>query len=903
MKVTPMMRQFLDAKEEYPDCVLFFRMGDFYETFLDDAVLASRELGVTLTARDKKSNGEPIPMAGVPHHAAAGYIRRLVEKGFSVAICEQLENPAEAKGIVKRGVVRVVTPGTLLDEESLDAKSNHYLVSVAVSGASADVTALAAVDASTGELRVCELQSVAEVLVELRRLAPRELLCAEGQSGGLEPLAQAADLRLTQRPDSALSLKRVVATAEKSPLAVGRNGLRVAALGTSELRSLLAPLADHHLRDRPAVESALALIFEHLIGTQGGVPRTIAPPQVYRSSDYVVLDSASAANLEIFETLMGGRKKGSLIQVIDRTVTAAGGRRLRTWLSYPLVDPEAIRARQGAVSELTASVKSRAALRELLADCYDIHRLCGKLTSGQGNARDLTTLGQTLVRVPKVKDALGVLLDPKLVELRGALDACEDLAAMVTAAIVEDPPVTLTDGGLIREGYSDELDQVIERTKNSKRWLLEFEARQREETGISSIKVKHNKVFGYYIEVTRSNLDSVPEHYIRKQTLANAERYFTPELKEEEEAILSAAEIRGKLEYELFEAVRRSVIDELNRLRATAEILAELDALVGLAELSHSRGYVCPEIRAESGIEIRAGRHPVVETMLDGERFVPNDISLTPEARLQLITGPNMAGKSTVIRQVALITLLAQIGSHVPARSAIIGVVDQIFSRVGASDNLARGQSTFMVEMSETAHILANATERSLVILDEIGRGTATFDGLSIAWAVAEHLHDDLRALTLFATHYHELTTLTESRDGVRNLNVAAKEWNDDIIFLHTLLEGSANRSYGIQVARLAGVPAPVVARAREVLATLDADTVEEAETDGAHGRTALRADTRARGPQLGLFSPAAQPDAVVPKVVRDLSELPLDAMSPIEALNTLYALRRRARKLSRNQD
>ena len=903
MKVTPMMRQFLDAKEEYPECVLFFRMGDFYETFLADAELAARELGVTLTARDKGSNGEPIPMAGVPHHAAAGYIRRLVEKGYSVAICEQLESPAEAKGIVRRGVVRVVTPGTLLDEESLDAKSNHHLVSLAVSGVSADVTALAAVDVSTGELRVCELQSVAEVLVELRRLAPRELICAEGQAAGLEPLIQAAELHATLRSDSALSLKKVVASAEKSPLAVGRTGVKVAALGTSELRALVAPLKDHHLRDRRAVESALALIFEHLIGTQGGVPRTIAAPLVYRSSDYVVLDSASAANLEIFETLMGGRKKGSLIQVIDRTVTAAGGRRLRTWLSYPLVDPDAIRRRQGAVSELTASVKSRAALRELLADCYDIHRLCGKLTSGQGNARDLTALGRTLVSLPKVRAALGQLSEPKLAQLRDDMDECEDLAAMITAAIVDEPPVTLTEGGLIREGYSDELDKVIERTKNSKRWLLEFEARQRADTGISSLKVKHNKVFGYYIEVTRANLDAVPDHYIRKQTLANAERYFTPELKEEEELILSAAETRGRLEYELFEAVRSSVIDELNRLRGAAELLAELDALVGLAELSHSRGYVCPEVRAEPGVEIRAGRHPVVETMLEGERFVPNDISLNPDARLQLITGPNMSGKSTVIRQVALITLLAQIGSHVPARSATIGVVDQIFSRVGASDNLARGQSTFMVEMSETAHILANATDRSLVILDEIGRGTATFDGLSIAWAVAEHLHDELKALTLFATHYHELTTLSESREGVRNLNVAAKEWNDDIIFLHTLLEGPANRSYGIQVARLAGVPAPVVARAREVLATLDGDAAEETEADGPSPRTALRTENGVSGPQLGLFAGKVETQAVVPKVVRDLGALPLDAMSPIEALNTLYSLRRRARKLSRKQD
>lgn len=901
MKVTPMMRQFLDAKEEYPDCILFFRMGDFYETFYEDAELAARELGVTLTARDKSSAGDPIPMAGVPHHAAAGYVRRLVEKGYSVAICEQLELPAEAKGIVRRGVTRVVTPGTLLDEESLDAKSNHHLVSIAVSGHSADVTALAAVDVSTGELRVCELQSVPEVLVELRRLAPRELLCADTQAEGLSALVASTDVHLTVRPEAALSLKRVIASAEKSPLAVGLGGAKVAVLGTSELKQLVKPLAESHLRDRPAIESALALIFERLISTQGGVPRTIAPPLVYRSADYVVLDSASAANLEIFETLMGGRKRGSLMHVIDRTVTAAGGRRLRTWLSYPLVDPSAIRRRQAAVSELASGLQLRARVRELLEEVYDIHRLCGKLTSGQGNARDLATLGSTLVRIPDVKRSLDGVAGERLAELRDSLDDCADLSAMITAAIVEEPPVTLTEGGIIRQGYSDELDELIERTQNSKRWLLEFEAAQREATGIGSLKVKHNKVFGYYIEVTRANLDLVPDDYIRKQTLANAERYFTPELKEEEELILSAAERRGKLEYELFETVRRAIIDEISRLRGAAELLAELDALAGLAELGHSRGYVCPEIRDNPGLEIVGGRHPVVETMLDGERFVPNDVSLDPESRLQLITGPNMSGKSTVIRQVALITLLAQIGSHVPAKSASIGVVDQIFSRVGASDNLAKGQSTFMVEMSETAHILANATDRSLVILDEIGRGTATFDGLSIAWAVAEYLHDELGSLTLFATHYHELTSLSESRDGVRNLNVAAKEWNEDIIFLHTLLDGPANRSYGIQVARLAGVPSSVVTRAREVLATLDAEQAEAATPAGPVSRTALRDGAREEQ-QLGLFASAATLAPEVPKVVRDIAELPLDAMSPIEALNTLYSLRQRAKKLSRRK-
>ncbi len=902
-KHTPMMQQFLTAKELHPECLLFFRMGDFYETFFDDAVTASRELDLTLTAREKKS-GNPVPMAGVPHHAAAGYIRRLVEKGYHVAICDQLESPKNAKGIVRRGVTRVITPGVTLDAESLDAKQNNYLATLAVSKPkSADIIALVLTDVSTGEVRVCEVASMADLTVELLRAKPAEIVLGEPHAAVLRPLVEGLQIHITERPERALSMARVVESAQRRTLDVAESGQTLVTLSSAEVEQRFRSLDAHQLRDRTAVESALALMFDYVMATQGGVPRSIDEPQLYRTKDFLVLDPASAANLEIFETLMGGRKRGSLFNVIDRTVTSAGGRRLRTWLAYPLTSPGAIMYRQNAVTELVRHLETRERLRAVLGDCHDIQRISAKLTAGQGNARDLVTLGATLRRIPELHRLLDLLNDPALASVRKSLDACEDLSAMVDAAIVDDPPMALTDGGLIRKGYSAELDELIVLTTNAKAWLLAFEAEERSKTGITSLKVKHNNVFGYYIEVTKANLELVPEdRYVRKQTLVNAERYYTAELKEKEEAILSASDRRSDVEYALFEEVRSAVIAELARLRGTAEQLAELDALAGLAELAHRNQYTAPEVVDEVGIDIRGGRHPVVETMVEGGRFVPNDVLTQPDRRMLIITGPNMAGKSTVIRQVALIALLAQIGAHVPATSARIGVVDQIFSRVGASDNLARGQSTFMVEMTETAHILTNATDRSLVILDEIGRGTSTYDGLSIAWAVAEFLHDNAQSQTLFATHYHELTELARVQPSIVNMNIAAKEWNDDIIFLHTLVDGPANRSYGIQVARLAGVPADVVARAREVLGMLEQAGYEDDEP-------ALAKSTKQNGPrvrktpQLNLFSAEANADPTsqsLPRVVRELAEMSLDSLTPIEALNVLYAMKKQAEKLAK---
>ncbi len=892
-----MLQQYLAAKEAHPDCIVLFRMGDFYEVFFEDAQTVASELELTLTARGK-DRGEPIPMAGVPHHAAEGYIRRLVQRGYHVAICDQLEDPSASKGIVRRGVVRVITPGVHLDDVALEAGANNFLAAVAVSSVrSADVTAIATVDISTGELRVTEVTSVDALATELRRLAPAELVVAGSQTALFGSVLDAVDVPIARRPDHALELKRVTASLEQHALAVDTRGQATMSLSTYDVRERLAVLDEHAFRDRPAIEAALALALDYVRTTHGSIPATLDPPTVYRTDDFVVLDPASTANLEIFETLMGGRRKGSLFSVIDETVTAPGARRLRTWLTYPLTDRARIEHRQRAVTSLVARLAVRQRIREALRATADVQRVSTRLAAGQGSARDLVTLSTTLARVPDITAQLAELDETDaLATIQASLDPCDDVRALIDAAVVDDPPIALNEGGIIRRGYDAELDELIELTTDGKSWLLRFEAAEKQATGIASLKVKHNRVFGYYIEITRANLESVPDHYIRKQTLANAERYFTPELKEFEEKIVHAEERRAALEYRLFETVRAAVVQELARLRSTAEQLAELDALSALAELSQRRGYCAPVLTDEPGIVIREGRHPVVETMVEGGRFVPNDVDLVDGQRLQLITGPNMAGKSTVIRQVALIALLAQIGSHVPAASAHIGIVDQIFSRVGASDNLARGQSTFMVEMAETAHILQRASHRSLIVLDEIGRGTATWDGLSIAWAVAEHLHDEVGALTLFATHYHELTELARVREHVANFNIAAREWNDEILFLHKLVEGPASRSYGIQVARLAGVPTPVVDRAREILANLEQPHYAEEQP-----ALARHLDGDAPGappaPQLNLFAEAPPAPPPPSPVLTELAELPVERMTPIDALNTLHRLQQKARR------
>lgn len=889
MKITPMMQQYLDAKAAHPDALMLFRLGDFYEAFLEDAETIAEELELTLTARGKDSES-PIPMCGVPHHAVEGYIRRLLEKGYSVARCDQLEDASQVKGLVRRGVTSVYTPGMRLDGDSLEAKENNYTVAVALSSLrDADTYAIGALDLSTGEFHITEAMSLDGLSSEIRRLRPAEILVTKQNSHVLSELLDDLQQRVVVRPDEHAQIQRVLSGKTGSLLDIPADGTAMDIRDQSEIRQMIGALDAYTIRDRRAVDMAVSILLHRVSDTQGGIPRHLDPPRVQRAEDYLELDEFSMANLEIFETLMGGRKQGTLFDTIDRTLTAAGGRRLRTWLTYPLQSVDAILERQSRVAAMISQPAAREKIRELLRKTSDMQRISSKLVAGQGNARDLNILKDTILQMPALAMVAHDFKHEALSHAADRLTLCIDIGERIQAAIVDEPPVALNEGGLIRKGFDPELDKLITLSTEGKQWLLNYETQERKRTGIASLKVRHNKVFGFYIEVTRANLDAVPDDYIRKQTLANSERYFTTELKEYEENILSANERRIAQEYQMFIRLRDEVIGALAQIREVAWHIAELDAIASLAQLAHDGAYVAPAVRQEPGIHIEEGRHPVVEAMLKDDRFVPNDVHLTPEARLLLITGPNMAGKSTVIRQAALITLMAQIGSFVPAKRAVIGVVDQIFSRVGASDNLARGQSTFMVEMSEVARILQRATARSLIILDEIGRGTATWDGLSIAWSVTEYLHDEIGALTLFATHYHELTELSRTREGVRNFNIAVKEWNDQIIFLRRLVEGPANRSYGIQVARLAGVPDPVVQRAKTILHNLEQTEI------GPDDQPAIAREYTEEGEpilkpanQMSLFgaaeTPAESPAADHP-ILKELRGVDVSQTMPLDAL------------------
>ena len=891
MKLTPMLQQYLDAKEQYPEAILFFRMGDFYEMFFEDALVTSKELGLTLTARNKGDEDE-VPMAGVPHHAATGYVNRLIEKGFTVAICEQLEDPALAKGIVKRDVVRVVTPGVVLDADSLEAKTPNFVAAIYTEPRS-DTFGIAYADVSTGEFRATEVATVGELASEVRRFEPREVLVTEAVEAALERAHVTLEETFVRSKPSAFFDRRKLAADVARGVRLAEDLVRDGYfVDEAALGKLYAAIESFELAATSHVESAATGVLRYIVETQRGIPSHVRPAEPYHARSFLIIDEATKANLELTETLMGGRRAGSLLNVIDKTVTALGGRLLRHWLNYPLVDKVAIDARLDAVGELHGRPALRADLRTALDDVYDLERLCGKVSSGTANARDLRSLVSTLQAVDPIRALLADCESARLSHLCDALDPFEELRDLVDRALVENPPTTITEGGLFQRGFDAELDELLELSGNAKDWLLRYELEEKRRTDISSLKVRHNRVFGYYIEVTRANLDLVPDDYVRKQTLANAERYFTPELKEMEDKILGAEDRRVALEQRLFEDLRRRVAAEVPGLLQTARHLAEVDVLSAFSELAVRHDYVRPEITEDGVIDIEEGRHPVVERTMTDERFVPNSTCLdTEEHRLQVITGPNMAGKSTVIRQVALITLMAQMGSFVPARAAKVGVVDKIFSRVGASDNLARGQSTFMVEMTETAHILHNATARSLVILDEIGRGTSTFDGLSIAWAVAEYLHDQVRAKTMFATHYHELTELRRTLDGMENLSIAVKEWQDDIIFLRKLVKGEANRSYGVQVARLAGLPEPVLQRAREVLSNLEAGQFDERGLPiGSRGRPA-EPTKRYNPDQLSLFAVGAKLSDGEDRALQALREVDPDALTPLEALNVLAKL------------
>ena len=864
---TPLMRQYLELKAQHPDAILFFRLGDFYEMFLDDAVVAARALELTLTSRDKNAE-DPIPMCGVPHHAVKGYIRRMLDQGFKVAICEQVEDPKLARGIVRRAVTQVVTPGVVLDTDHLDAARNNYLAAVAVRrGATGAIRSfgLAALDLSTFELRAAQLDGAASLVDELARLAPREVIF---------PAAAA----------EALDTVRKI-----SPGAwhAGDELLFGAAAGD---RRLVEEKTDQPLEAWGAIPLAMgaaaaALRYAEQTQPTTGVPRCRL--QLHRDGEHLLMDEATLRNLEVFEAIGGGRQ-GALLGVVDETCTAMGGRLLRRALALPLRDVAAIRRRQDAVEFLVDGGDLRERLRDALRRIYDLERLTSRTVLGVANPRELRRLGDSLRQLPRLAELLtqGAALTigdgvPEL--LSPGPDQLEDVAGRIAACLVDDPPISPTAGGLVRVGFDAELDEVIELCEGGKSNIAAIEQRERERTGIGSLKIRYNKVFGYFIEITRANLQHVPDDYQRKQTLANAERFVTEELAEYETKVLTAEQRRHNLEQRIFETLRGQVAEQATRLAAVAERVASLDMLAGFAEVAARHGYCRPVVDESESLEIVAGRHPVVERHLPPGEFVPNDVRIDDEARLLIITGPNMAGKSTAMRQVAQIALLAQVGGFVPCESCRLGVVDRIFTRVGASDNLARGESTFMVEMRETATILAQATPRSLVVLDEIGRGTSTYDGISIAWAVAEQIHDAVRARTMFATHYHELCALADVKQRVRNFTIAIQHWKGKIVFLRRLIEGGSSRSYGIEVAELAGLDASVVKRARRVLGALERGDVVEG--------VVLRG--RNDSSQLGLFdapAPAATPAAGA-EVLQALRQLDPNRLTPIQALNALAEL------------
>ncbi|MGV1100413.1 DNA mismatch repair protein MutS [Thiovibrio sp. JS02] len=867
VKVTPMMQQYLEIKARHQDAILFYRLGDFYEMFFDDAVTAARVLGITLTSRNSKDDENKVPLCGVPYHAVTSYLAKMIKAGFKVAICEQVEDPREAKGVVKREVVRVVTPGLVTEEQLLDDKENRYLAAICPKG---KVWGLSLLDLSTGEFLVSELESLASLLDELARLNPSEILLPE-------ELMEDAPLRgelalflphgcLTKRPASGFYPE-----AARQNLLDHFRVANLAGFGCEELKagvaaagSLLAYLQETQKADLSHIERLTPIEFDNVL----------------------LMDDSSRRNLELTQTIIGGKREGSLLDTLDLTATPMGARLLKKSILFPLQEVAEIRNRLDTVEQLLLAPRLREDLRELLARVYDLERLNGRVVLGSANARDLTALKVSLAQLPRIQEALAGC-PGLLAGIRAELDALADIRGLLETSIREDAPVTLREGNLIREGYHEELDELVSILRDGKALILGLEARERERTGIANLKIGFNKVFGYYLEVSRGQLAHVPEDFIRKQTLVNAERFITPELKEFEDKVSGAQEKRLDLEYRLFAAIRAQVAGQSSRILKTAAHLAQIDFFCCLAEAAQKYHYTKPLITSDEAITISEGRHPVIERALPPGRFVPNDVRLDQTGEeVLIITGPNMAGKSTVLRQTALITLMAQMGSFVPAASAEIGVVDRIFTRVGAMDDLRRAQSTFMVEMNETANILNNATEKSLVILDEIGRGTSTFDGLSIAWAVAEELvnKNGKGVKTIFATHYHELTELAATNPRVKNHHIAVREWNDTIIFLHKLLPGGTNRSYGIQVAALAGVPARVVARAKELL-----HNIEQGEFNR-QGEPRIATSPKKRKAdhpnQLCLFGGELHP------VLKKLQETNPDALSPREALDLVYALK-----------
>ena len=877
--LTPMMQQYMAIKEQYKDCILFYRLGDFYEMFYDDALTASRELEITLTGKNCGQE-ERAPMCGVPYHAVDVYLNKLVAKGYKVAICEQAEDPKQAKGIVKREVIRIVTPGTNLSQQALDEGRNNYLMCLVYDN---NQFGLAITDISTGDFYTTEVATLKELYDEIHRFSPSEIICNDSfymSGASLDDFKDRLHVSVstldTWYMDEAVSVQKI------------KEHFKVASLDGLGLT------------DFPSGTLAVGALLLYLYETQKNTLDNLTKITPYRSGGYMIIDSATNRNLELIETLREKQKKGSVLWVLDKTKTAMGARLMRNWIEQPLIEKKKITARQDAVEELYNDMITREEIREYLNAVYDLERLVTRISYRTANPRDLIAFKTSLGMIPPVKQLLSQAKSAELKEIDERMDCLEDIYDLIEKSIQDEPPIMIREGGMIKEGYNEDVDKFRLSRTEGKTWLAELEAREKEKTGIKNLRVRYNKVFGYYLEVTNSYKELVPEDWTRKQTLANAERYITPELKELEDMILGAEDKLAALEYDLYCEVRDSIGEQVVRIQETAKAIAHLDVLASLACVAQSNDYVRPSINTKGVIDIQGGRHPVVEKMNNNQMFIDNDTYLdNKNHRISIITGPNMAGKSTYMRQSALIVLMAQIGSFVPAKSANIGIVDRIFTRVGASDDLASGQSTFMVEMTEVANILRNATSRSLLILDEIGRGTSTFDGLSIAWAVVEHISNPklLGAKTLFATHYHELTELEGKLDSVNNYCIAVREQGDDIIFLRKIIRGGADKSYGIQVARLAGVPDSVIDRAKEIASWLEETEVTD-KAKNLQVRTSAKKKEVVREAvpaekQMSLFDiyPADHP------VLKELAGLDVSNMTPIQALNTLYELQKRLKE------
>ncbi|CUX50411.1 DNA mismatch repair protein MutS [Clostridium sp. C105KSO13] len=873
-ELTPMMQQYMDTKSQYPDCILFYRLGDFYEMFFEDALTASKELEITLTGKNCGLE-ERAPMCGVPYHAVDSYLNKLVSRGYKVAICEQMEDPKQARGLVKRDVVRIVTPGTNLAAQALDEAKNNYLMCIVYI---ADRYGLSIADVTTGDYFVTELPDSTKLLDEIYKFMPSEIICNESfyMSGmDLDDLKDRLGIAIYSLDswyfDDPVCREKLLEHFQVSTLA---------GLGLQDFDS--------------GIISAGALL-QYLLETQKNDLSQLTHITPYITGKYMMLDSSTRRNLELTETLREKQKRGSLLWVLDKTKTAMGARTLRKYVEQPLIELQEIEKRLDAVEELKNEAIGREEIREYLAPIYDLERLVTRITYGSANPRDLTAFRSSLEMLPPIRYILEDMQSQLLSQIREDMDTLEDLCTLIKEAITDDPPLAMKEGGIIRNGYSEEVDTLRRAKSDGKEWIARLEEEEREKTGIKNLKVKYNKVFGYYLEVTNSYKDMVPDYYTRKQTLANAERYITPKLKELEDTILGAEDKLYALEYELYSTVRDTVAGEVVRIQKTAKAVAALDVFTSLAQVAERGNYVRPDTNEKGVINIKDGRHPVVEKMIPNDMFISNDTYLDDKKqRISIITGPNMAGKSTYMRQVALIVLMGQLGSFVPAAAADIGIVDRIFTRVGASDDLASGQSTFMVEMTEVANILRNATSKSLLILDEIGRGTSTFDGLSIAWAVVEYISDTrlLGAKTLFATHYHELTELEGKIQNVNNYCIAVKEKGEDIVFLRKIVKGGADKSYGIQVAKLAGVPDIVTNRAKEIVEELSNEdiTARVSEIAAKENETKKLAKMKKYDEvdiaQMSLFDTVKDDD-----VLEELKTIDVGNLTPVDALNTIYRL------------